>query len=286
MALVDFAYPNNVEEAVVLLSDPSRKAIPIGGGTALAQGARRGAEVLVDISRCALDGYTDVDAGFRLGAALTCDKIAHLALPGAAGRLLQKVAAGVASQPLRNAITLGGNVFHLASWSDFPVALLALDAQVHVAHSEGAFEMSMHDLVREHPQKALPPGALLTAFQVVTTSDSAGSAYRRFRTSKTDYSLATVAVLVEVSGKRCGKASICVGAVGPRPQRISAAEDALTGKTLSAETIARAAELCASACQVSPNYRMAPDVRRRILEVEVRRCIQDAVQDAQAGGQL
>ncbi|MBN2361827.1 MAG: FAD binding domain-containing protein, partial [Deltaproteobacteria bacterium] len=277
MTIKAFAYPATVKEAVGILGDPDRRAIALGGGTALAHGNRRGAELLVDITRCGLDRIA-VDYGnvIHVGATARCTEIAAAnALPNAEGALLRETAAGVATQPLRNAITLGGNIFHLASWSDLPVALLALDAQVQIAHVQnGDFAIPMAALVAVHPLRALPANALITGVSLGVGSKLRGSAYRRFRPTATDYALISVAALLEVENKRCLHAAIAVGAVGPRPMRAAGAEKMLSDGPLTPKRIAEAAHQAAGEVAIAPNYRLAADVRRRILEVEVRRAIE------------
>ena len=283
MTIQAFAYPATVKEAVALLGDSSKHAIALGGGTAIAHGSRRGAELLVDVTRCCMDRIA-VDYGktILLGATARCAEIAVAnALPNAEGALLREAAAGVATQPLRNAITLGGNIFHLAAWSDLPVALLALDAQVQIAHIQnGDFAIPMSALVAVHPQRALPTNALITGVSLGVGSKLRGSVYRRFRLTTTDYSLITVAALLEVEDRKCLHAAIAIGAVGPRPMRAAGAEKILVDGPLTPKRIADAAHQAADEVTIAPNYRLAADVRKRILEVEVRRAIEIAAERA------
>ncbi len=285
MSVEAFAYPSTVKEAVNLLGDSARRAVPVGGGTALAQGSRRGASLLVDITRCGLDAIEVRDAQIELGAALSCAELCRQELPGATGVLLRETAAGIATQPLRNAITLGGNLVHLASWADFPVALLALDARVQIEHLErGPYTLSMAELVAEHPTRVLPHGALVTGVSVPRLPAPAGATYRRFRTSTVDYALVSVAAVVELDGKRCRRAAVAVGAVGPRPVRAPAAEQLLSGATPGAKKLAEAAAAAAAEITVVPNFRMPAELRQRILEVEIRRALEEATRRARQGG--
>jgi len=283
MPVEAFAYPTSVKEAVALLADTERRAIPIGGGTAVSQGGRRGASLLVDITRCGLDRIETSAETIHLGAGVRVADLASAELPGAAGWLLSETAGGIATQPLRNAITLGGNVMHLASWADLPVALLALNATVHVVHQQRAeFDLSIGELVAEHPHRALPVGSLLLGFTVPAMGERCGADYRRFRTTVTDYSLVTVAAVVALDGKRCSHAALAIGAVGPRPVRSTRAENALVGSTLTRRTLIKAASLAIEDTRIVPNYRMAPEVRTRILGVEVRRALEAATRRARA----
>jgi len=282
MPVEAFAYPTTLKEAVTLLADTERRAVPIGGGTAVAIGGRRGAALLVDVTRCGLDRIEAGADTIHLGATARVADIGDAALPGAAGWLLRETARGIATQPLRNAITLGGNIMHLASWADLPVALQALNATVHVSQQQrGDFDLPISELVAEHPQRVLPVGSLLLGVTVPVLAGSCGADYRRFRTTVTDYSLVTVAAVVALDdNKRCVHAAIAIGAVGPRPVRAARAEKTLVGTTLTKRTAAKAARQALDEVRIVPNYRMAPAMRARVLEVEVRRAIEAAARRA------
>ena len=280
-----FEYPATVEEAVELLSAPGDSAIPIAGGTALAAQRGKGAAVYVDVTRCGLDAVREADGALHLGAAVRIADLNPGTLPDRAeGRLLADAAGGIATRPLRNAITLGGNLVHLCGWADMPVALLALDATVHVSHKgRGAFELPIADLTAHHPKKVLPKGALVTGV-TVPLGGRRGAAYGRFRTTVTDYPLVNVGVLLQADGDRIASAAIAVGAVSPRPKRMADAEAALRGKALTEESYAAAAALVGEQATVAPNFRMSQDVRRRILVPVVRRAIAAAAERARNGG--
>ncbi|MFH1810826.1 MAG: FAD binding domain-containing protein [Pseudomonadota bacterium] len=286
MSIASFAYPSSVKEAVGLLGDPSRPAIPVGGGTALIRGNRRGATLLVDVTRCGMSQIGASEDRIVIGAAARVAELARANLPGAEGRLLSEAAAGIATEPLRNAITVGGNLVQLVSWADLPVALLALDALVHVETPSGPRDLPMRALVEEHPTRVLPQGALITGVSVPYNGGQCGGVYRRLRESQVDYALVAVAACVELEGDRCKRARIAVGAVCPRPLRLTAAEQTVEGHKPTPTLLQEAAALAAAGVHVTPDIRMAPALRARLMQVEIRRALEDAVARARlaAGG--
>lgn len=286
MSIEGFAYPATVKEAVNILGSVDNPAVVIAGGTALTQQKMHQPTLLVDITRCGLDEIRLDSDRIHLGASVRVAQLASARLPGPAGALLQSAAQGIATQPLRNAITVGGNLMHLVYWSDLPVALLALDTTVHVAQLQrGEFDIPIAEFVAQHPKKLLPAGSLVTGVSIALAKTGAdieaktgtGCCYRRFRTSATDYSLASVAAVVGNSDNRCDHIAVAIGAVGPRPVRLPQVEETLLGQTLSSRRIADAAQKMASQVKVAPNYRMSPEVRARILQVEIRRAISAAI---------
>jgi carbon-monoxide dehydrogenase medium subunit len=180
---------------------------------------------------------------------------------------------------------------HLCAWADMPVVLLALGGILHVRHAEkGAFDVGIDEIVETHPRKLLPDGSLITGATVPLGSRGAGAAarrgaaYHRFRATATENPLITVGVLLEVEAGRCSDARVVVGAVIPRPRRAPAAESILVGTALDDETIARAAEKVDEDVACAPNFRMAQEVRARILGVMTRRAIAEAAGRASQGG--
>ena len=283
---MEFAYPTTVDEAVKLLGAPDSGAVAVGGGTGLAVEGRRGAKVLVDVTRCGLDGIATKDAVLEIGAATRISELRHPHLPEGDGSsvLLEEAAQGIATQPLRNAITLGGNLVHLCRWSDMPLALLALDATVHIAHTtRGRFDLTIAELTEQHPRQVLAQSSLVTGVSVPLAGSARGACYRRFRTTTTDYSLVTVAAVIDVEGDECAQAAIAVGALTPRPVRVKKAEALLDGRRLDADRIAEAAKVIGEQINVASNFRMDADVRRRILVPVARRAIETAAARATEG---
>lgn len=282
-----FVYPRTLDEALAALDDPAQVAIPIGGATALAPGSRRDATVFVDITRCGLDDWTVTDDAVRLGTALRAADIAALPLPGALGDVMREAAGGIATRPLRNAITLGGNIVHMQSWSDLPLALLALDATAD-AHSRraGVVTIPLAVLADVHPVRVLPPHALLTTVSIPRgrTDLPRGGTYQRFRLRATDYPLITVAVVLTREGRMCREAAIGLGAVAPRPIRLRHAESLLrdvAGTTAHFDDIARTA---AAELDIMHDPRMEETPRRRILATVLRRALMTAWERAQPTG--
>jgi CO/xanthine dehydrogenase FAD-binding subunit len=291
MSVQQYVHADSVAQALDLLADPRRHAAVVAGGTALVRGKRRRVETLVDIGRCGLDRVEIMPDSIWLGAMVRAHSLVREPLPGAIGVLLAEAADGIATQPLRNVITVGGNLVRMVAWADLPVALLALDAVVEVRHRERETQLlSLAQLTAEHPRKMLPPGTLLTRVRIPRGGGGAGvtrgATYRRFRTSEVDYSLVSVAALVTLDGAdRVAAAAVAVGAVTPRPRRCARGESLLLEQKPGAEVIAASARATAEELDVSPDFRLPVDLRQRILEVEIRRAISTAVARARGGAE-
>jgi xanthine dehydrogenase YagS FAD-binding subunit len=138
--------------------------------------------------------------------------------------------------------------------SDMAVAMLALDAVLHVQGPYGAREVAigeLHRLPGDDPQRdtTLAHGELITHVDLPELAIAARSAYRKVRDRASyAFALVSVAVAVEVCEDRIGDVRIVFGGVAHKPWRATLAEDVLRGRpaTEAAFRAAAHAELSAA----------------------------------------
>lgn len=266
--------PQRLDDALALLQ---KGALPIAGATGLYSNHRKIDAELCDITGLGL-GAIEVKAdAIHLGATVTLTQILDADLPGAEGAFLKTVARHVTARPMRNAITLGGNIAHTAFWADMPVALLALDASIEIARAGGEASTIA---IAEALQGAAPwaNGGLITKV-VVPLVKGRAFGYERLSRTKNDYAYATAAAAMIVENGRAKDARVVFGALQPRAFRAAAIEAALEGQAVTAEAIAQAVEKAAADLPIAPNFRASVDYRREVAAALARRAI------AQAAGQ-
>jgi len=132
--------------------------------------------------------------------------------------------------------------------SDLAVALLSVDAIVHVRGRDGErsvpFEQ-FHLLPGATPQRetVLQPGELITAFELPASAAARNSYYLKVRDRASyEFALVSVAAALNVAGGRVRAARVALGGVAPTPWRARAAEAALLGRPVTAGSFAAAAE--------------------------------------------
>jgi xanthine dehydrogenase YagS FAD-binding subunit len=176
---------------------------------------------------------------------------------------------------------LGGSPACIATHpSDMCVALLALDATVHILPQVGSSERTVplgefHLLPGATPEREhlLAPGDLIVSVSVPASPRAARSCYLKVRDRAAfEFALVSVAVAVELSAGTIRSVRIALGGVATRPWRAAAAEAALVGKKPTAELFQAAA---AAAVQGA-----APR-RDNAFKVELaQRCIRRALTQA------
>ncbi|MCC7264678.1 MAG: xanthine dehydrogenase family protein subunit M [Candidatus Latescibacteria bacterium] len=153
-----------------------------------------------------------------------------------------------------NAIFEAGPSF-IVHPSDAAPALQALGATLEIYGPngrreqpiEGFFQYPDENLRREN---LLQPDEILTRIRVPRLRPHTRSTYLKFREKQSlDFALSSVAAVLVMDGKKVQSARLVLGGVAPVPYRVAKAEAELEGKTLSAETIGRAAEVAIEGAQ-------------------------------------
>jgi len=132
--------------------------------------------------------------------------------------------------------------------SDMAVALVALDAQVHVLGLGGERTISLVDFYRlpgDEPERdtMLAHGELITAIDLPPLAFAARSRYRKVRDRASyAFALVSVAAALDVADGVARDVRLALGGVAPKPWRAWKAEAALRGAPATEEQFRRAAE--------------------------------------------
>ncbi len=149
----------------------------------------------------------------------------------------------------RNLAILGASEACIATHpSDMAVAMIALDAIVHVLGPNGERTISLvrfHRLPGDEPQRdtVLEHGELITAVDLPPLAFAARSHYRKVRDRASyAFALVSVAAAIDVADDLVRDARIAFGGVAHVPWRATKAEAALRGAPATEETFRRAAD--------------------------------------------
>ncbi|MGH3429777.1 MAG: FAD binding domain-containing protein [Pseudonocardiaceae bacterium] len=133
--------------------------------------------------------------------------------------------------------------------SDLAVVLAALDATVRVRSLRDERTMAVTDFYRlpdQHPERDTELSALelITAIEVPPLPAAARSVYVKVRDRASyEFALVSCAVAVHVYRERVQSARIALGGVAAKPWRLTSAEQALVGVSLSADRLLAALDL-------------------------------------------
>jgi 4-hydroxybenzoyl-CoA reductase subunit beta len=253
---------------------------------------------------------TVVDAGVTLGAA-AADAHLNEEFGGYA-----EAAGLVSSPPLRNAGTIGGNLcvdtrcnyydmtyewrkavgfcikkdgviclvapssprcWALSSSDTAPMAI-ALEGLVTLEGPDGERELPVSALYRDDgiDYLAKQPSEVVTGLRLPAT-DGTHSAYVKLRRrGSIDFPIAGAAVALRLDGDTVSSCRIVLSAVASHPLEARAADEFLTGKPVTEETVRQAAEIAAKPAKPLDNADLTHFWRKRMVRVVVEAALMKA----------
>jgi CO/xanthine dehydrogenase FAD-binding subunit len=262
--LTDVHVPDDVSAAVTLIA---AGATAMGGGTSLMPWLNDYASpptALVSLRRTGLAGVHLAGSTVTIGAATTLAQVEH----DARLEVLNPVVRSIASVPVRNLATVGGNLFARQPHGDLAVALVALGARVALADANGTRESSVEDLLA-----ADRPSVLVTAVAFEHPGPGTFRYLKAARRRHNSVSVVTVAATIAESGGVVTGARVALGGVGARVVRAHAVEAALVGGPLTDATVGAAGQAGLGEISPADDAYASAWYRRRVFPVHLRRAL-------------
>jgi CO/xanthine dehydrogenase FAD-binding subunit len=227
-----------------------------------------------------LRGIKRTASGFQIGALTTITDLRDspeikVALPA-----LWQASDHFASDQIRNAATIGGNLSNASPAGDTLVPLLVFDARVVLASKpNGAVQMRsipVAEFVVGPGKTSRKPNELLTAVEIDAPPSGFISRFFKFGTRPAlDISTISIGLGGVSDGKRLRNARVAIGAVAPTPIRAPQVEEALEGKLLDSATIAAAAAAAGRDIRPISDLRASDWYRRELVHNMLERMLSD-----------
>ncbi len=288
MHAFDYATPQSVADAVVLLNEHGKNALVLAGGTDLIvqlRENRRRAEVVVDIKGIseANELSYDVSTGLTIGAAVPCYRIYGDAAIAAAYPGLMDATSLVGGTGIQGRASLGGNLCNGSPAGDTIPPMIVLGGVARIAGPDGTREVAVEDFCIAPGRTVLANGEFLISLHFPTPEPHSGAYYLRFiPRNEMDIAVVGVGVSVVLSDdhSRFVSARIALAAVAPTPLFVREAGDALAGQAVSDESIQKASEIAQAAARPISDMRGTAEYRTHLTGVLTRRVLNGAVQRA------
>lgn len=254
--LLEYAWAEQLDEALMLLSRTDMKTVPLAGGTYLLGQTDDSIQAVVDLRDLELAYITEDALGVHIGAMSTLQSMvdAPVLQELASGILSRAALASSFSRLIRNGATLGGTLgAGVASQADLLTALAVLDAEV-VVRSGSKTQVNLSGGTLEHPGLALSgvtykgkqerhipfsgifserrPNELILEVIVPRLAHS-GAAFTRVGRTPTDVALLNAAAVVQVTDGVFSQVRVALGGVNMEPVRLLATERQLEGQPVS-----------------------------------------------------
>jgi CO/xanthine dehydrogenase FAD-binding subunit len=283
-ALDNYVAPASLEEAVEQLQELGEVTI-LAGGTDLMPQANAGRvkfkRTLMNIRRIPeLRGIVREGDEIRIGALATISEIMAHPLVREHLPLLVTTGDHFASNQIRNAATLGGNVCNASPAGDTLVPLLVLGASVELASmlDDKVYRRSM-----PLPEFFVGPGKirlataeLLAAVRIPVPPQGFVARFHKFGTRPAlDISAISIGVGGVLKNGVFTDVRVAFGAVAPTPVCGCATEEALEGRKLDAATIAAAAAAARDEVHPISDVRASDWYRKEMIHNMTKRILED-----------
>ena len=206
----DWAVPDGIDHATTLLQAADSRAL--GGGQSLGPmlnlRATRPAVVVPLTGLAGLHGAEDTPAAITLGAATTHAAIADGRTPDLPGRVLARIAGGIAYRAVRNRGTIGGSLCHADPAADWLTTLTVLGADVLTTRRV----LALTAFVTGAYRTALQPGEIVRAIGIPRPAAGFTWGYGKLCRKSGEFAHAMAAALVTPVHRR-----LAIGAVGGPP---------------------------------------------------------------------
>jgi carbon-monoxide dehydrogenase medium subunit len=270
----DYVRPTSLDEAIGALADGGADAKPLAGGHSLLPLMKLRfsmPSLLVDLQALpGLSGIQRENGTLRVGALTR-----HAELQEAGLGVISETAHKIADQQVRNRGTIGGSLAHGDPASDLPTLLLALEGSVTVQGPDGQRVIEAADMFEDYLSTAVRQGEILTEVRLPAL-DGYGGAYEKFTRRAEDWAMVGALAVVKESDGVVSDVRIGLTHMASTPLRATAAEEALKGQPLSAESIAAAAGHADEGTDPPPDGNATTEYKRHLARVLTRRALMRA----------
>jgi len=273
--------PTSLEEAAGILR--AGNVTVLAGGTDLMPQAQAGRmhlqPVLMNVRRVPeLRGIAEQGGAVRIGALVTITELLESALVRERLGMLWQACDHFASDQIRNAATVGGNLCNASPAGDTLVPLLALNARVVLASKpNGTLQtrrVPLAEFLLGPGRTCRAPAELLAAVEVpLPPAGFAGEFYKHGTRPGLDIAAISIAAGARRDGAVLRDVRIAFGAVAPTVIRAPRTEAALEGHPPDAATLEAAAQAALAEIHPISDLRASDWYRRELIHNMLKRVL-------------
>jgi carbon-monoxide dehydrogenase medium subunit len=270
--------PRSLEEAIGLLREGGDDVKVLAGGQSLVPMMKlrfASPEMIVDINNLPGLAYhrAGSDGSLHIGALCRHADLEHSDLLKGTQPTMAAAAPLVADPLVRNRGTLVGSLCHADPQGDWASVMLALGGSVVAQGPGGSRSIPLAEFVTGPFENVLSHDEIVVEAVVPKALGARAGGYLKLERRVGDFATVGTAVAIETSAGTVIRAGIALTGVGGSTIAASQAAAALTGKPLTPQSIAEAAELAASAAQPRTDHRGTAEYKRQLVRVFVRRIL-------------
>jgi carbon-monoxide dehydrogenase medium subunit len=269
----------SVDDAIAKLQAANGDAKLIAGGHSLLPVMKLRLSqpaALIDIGRIPeLSGIRKKDGRIEIGAGTVHHEVATSELIKRECPMLAETAAAIGDPQVRHRGTLGGSLAHADPSADYPAAILALDADVHLKGTKGARVVKSRDFFRGLFTIDMAPDEIIVAVQF---SPVKAAAYAKLYQRASHFAIVGVAAALEVTKGTIASARIGLTGASSHATRLTDVEQALAGQAASEAAITHAVRNAGSTLDdINSDIHASREYRRAMIPVFAGRALTRAL---------
>ncbi|MCL4107161.1 UNVERIFIED_CONTAM: hypothetical protein GTU68_032976 [Idotea baltica] len=231
-------------------------------------------EALVDISRIeSLKEIRNNDKSISIGAGATHASISRNEDIKKHAPMIAEVAGMIGDIQVRNRGTIGGSIAHADPSADWPAVLLAADAKISIASSDGNREVDVDQFFKGFYETALNDGEIITGIRIPKSAANVNSCYVKFVQPASRFAIVGCAAAIAKDNGVVSSARIAFTGVGDSAYRATEIENALKGGDLSEEHIETACADATAGVDVMSDHFASEKYRAHLARVYAKRAI-------------
>jgi aerobic carbon-monoxide dehydrogenase medium subunit len=275
----DYSRATSLEDALATLAASGGDAKLLAGGHSLVPLMKlrlSEPKILIDIARIpGLAGIHERDGQIDIGAGTVHHDVASSALLQKVCPAVAECAASIGDPQVRNRGTIGGSLAHADPSADYPAAMIALDAEIHLTSAKGSRVVKADRFFQGMFTVDLAPNEIITGvrFRPITSA-----AYAKLHQRASHFAIVGVAAALDVSGGVIQSARVGLTGASSHATRLTGVEDALNGKKASADSIEAASRNAgAQLDHVNSDIHASEEYRRAMVQVFTERALKAAL---------
>ncbi len=240
---------------------------------------------LIDIGRIeGMRGVTEDKKEIHIGPLTTIseiesDKVVREHLPA-----LGDASSVIADPLIRNAGTVGGNVCHGDPSNDIPAVMHVLGANFVLEKTGDRRISDVENFFVDTLQTDVRSGEILTGIVIPNPPERSGSAYLKAEKRAGDFSLAGVAVYLELGkGETVSKLKIALTSSGPKVMAVDGLDAIIHGNTLSPDVMGRICKRASSVSRPVDDVHGTAEYKRNVVSMLTGDAIKIALDRAKGG---
>jgi aerobic carbon-monoxide dehydrogenase medium subunit len=245
-----FSYhdPRSVEDAVGLLARLENAKLLAGGQSLMPMLNMRYVlpDHVIDLNKISALSYLREEGGtLAIGGMTRQRDIEFSDLVKAKFPLIHEAVLNVGHRQTRNRGTIGGSLCHLDPSAELVTMGAAFDATVGVQGPKGKRDIAFADFPAGFMTPAIEPDEMLISVRFPAWPKGHGYGFVEFARRHGDFAITSAAAMLEEdAGGKITRASLTLGGVAVKPQRMRNVEKALVGQKASEDVFRAACEEC------------------------------------------